>query len=118
MTTDKETTTATSEQLEDVVGESSRKRARSSVLSDVEIGRFGGNSTVQDISESEVSPLVFCFVFFFLFFLLFSLLSFFFILTFSTLFLHVLLALPVILITDCLPKWHHSGPLCFCFCPS
>ena len=68
MTTYKETTTTTSEQLEDVVGESSRKRARSSVLSDVEIGRFGGNSTVQDISESEVSPFVFCFVFF-LFFL-------------------------------------------------
>lgn len=86
MTTDKETTT-TSEQLEDVVGESSRKRARSSVLSDVEIGRFGGNSTVQDISESEVSPFVFCFVFFLFFY---SLLSFFFILTFSTLLLDVL----------------------------
>ncbi|KAL5271478.1 hypothetical protein ACHWQZ_G001931 [Mnemiopsis leidyi] len=47
------TDTSTTEHQDDVVGESSRKRARSSVLSDVEIGRFGGNSTIQDISEIE-----------------------------------------------------------------
>ena len=35
----------------------SRKRPRSSVLSDVEIGRFGGNSTVADVSEIEVISL-------------------------------------------------------------
>ena len=33
--------------------EQSRKRPRSSVMSDVEIGRFGGNSTLQDISEAD-----------------------------------------------------------------
>ncbi|XP_063688755.1 uncharacterized protein LOC134821875 [Bolinopsis microptera] len=37
----------------DITGETSRKRPRSSVLSDVEIARFGGNSTLQDISEFE-----------------------------------------------------------------
>ena len=42
----------------DITGETSRKRPRSSVLSDVEIARFGGNSTLQDIGEFEVCFLI------------------------------------------------------------
>ena len=65
VTRDQDDVTARDPENDDVTMETSRKMPRSSVLSDVEIARFGGNSTLQDLSElgSEMEVSLFTVIF-------------------------------------------------------